>query len=325
MRDMQKRYDVTNYHSSNNVAASGKVFGLQEQQIQYNLDIWQINKPLSQQGMSREGLDFTRVKKQDFDDITSGIFRIMSPIPYKVSVGSGIRLFSDIIATNNHVYDPMPSFLPIATANGDEVVRIAVINDPNKSTIQKVAPIYDASRSFELDPSLGLDPLLGVVGYFDYVDFMALKLNVNQYDIRTVNSNVIYVPSARTAPPSTPIVTISYPGSEEAPDYGNLPKAYKKYLLPYEGMKQRFGGFKCKVASYGKVIRPYHEHSNKWVEDTNYVPTPQTEAYVLSNECLMRGSSGGGTFRHDFKSETVQDIHGKDWKLVEINAIRKTQ
>jgi hypothetical protein len=325
MRDMQKRYNVINYHSSNYVAASGKVFGLQEQQVQYNLDIWQINKPLPQQGMSREGLEFTSAKKQDFDDITSGIFRIMSPIPYKLLVGSGIRLFSDIIATTNHVHNPMPSFVPTATANGDEVVRLAVINDPNKSTIQRVDPIYNAPNSHELDPSLGLDPLLGVVGDFDYVDFMALKLIVNQYDITTVNSNVIYVPSARTAPPGTPVVTISYPGSEEAPDYGPVPEAYKNYLLPYAGMKKRFGGFKCKVASYGKAICPYHEHSNKWVEDTNYVPTPQTEAYVLSNECLMGGSSGGGTFRHDFKCETVQDIHGKDWKLVEINAIRKTQ
>jgi hypothetical protein len=268
--------------------------------------------------MSREAAQYFKDKKQYFDDIASGIFRIMSPIRSLVAVGSGIRLFSDIIATNNHVYARMPA-MPFATANGDEVVRIEVINDPNKSTIE-VSPIYDA-RSYVLDQSLMVDPLLGLVGDFAYTDFTALKLNMNQNDVTTTNSNVIYVPSARTAPPGTPIVTISYPGSEEAPDYGHLPEAYKDYLLPFETMKKRFGGFKCKVASYGKVIHPYNEDSNKWVEDTNYVPTSQTEAYVLSNECLMGGSSGSGTFRDDFKSEVVQDSNGKNWRLVEINAI----
>lgn len=74
------------------------------------------------------------------------------------------------------------------------------------------------------------------------------------------------------------------------------------------------------MASYGKIIRPYHLKDSEWVENQNFQPN-KDEKYLLSNENLMAGSSGSPTLLSDFKTEKIKDIHGKEWILAEVNSI----
>jgi hypothetical protein len=57
-----------------------------------------------------------------------------------------------------------------------------------------------------------------------------------------------------------------------------------------------------------------------WIEDSEKIFTIENQS-ILSNECLLNGSSGGPVLLDDFKTSSTIDRNGNQWTFVEYSAI----
>ncbi|CAF1255058.1 unnamed protein product [Didymodactylos carnosus] len=97
------------------------------------------------------------------------------------------------------------------------------------------------------------------------------------------------------------------------------------FLPPFEELKKIFHSFGGRCVSYGRVIAPYklNESSDEWIEDLEYRNTSFSNyQWVLSNENLYHGSSGGVTLRSNFNIyENIPAANGEQLTLVEFVSI----
>ena len=57
-----------------------------------------------------------------------------------------------------------------------------------------------------------------------------------------------------------------------------------------------------------------------WIEDSKKIFTIENQC-ILSNECLLNGSSGGPVLLDGFKTSSATDRNGYQWTFVEYSAI----
>jgi hypothetical protein len=57
-----------------------------------------------------------------------------------------------------------------------------------------------------------------------------------------------------------------------------------------------------------------------WIEDSEKTFTIENQC-ILSNECLLNGSSGGPVLLDGFKTSSTIDRNGNQWTFVEYSAI----
>ncbi|CAF1183632.1 unnamed protein product [Rotaria sp. Silwood1] len=127
-----------------------------------------------------------------------------------------------------------------------------------------------------------MDPLLGVQNDFDYPDYCVVSL------MHHLESHVLFVPSMRVGQIGQAIATISFPGT----------------------------------VSYGRILAPFKLDDNHqlWIEDSKKIFTIENQC-ILSNECLLNGSSGGPVLFDGFKISSTIDRNGNQWTFVEYSAI----
>ncbi|CAF3699059.1 unnamed protein product [Rotaria sp. Silwood1] len=127
-----------------------------------------------------------------------------------------------------------------------------------------------------------MDPLLGVENDFDYPNYCVVSL------MHHLESHVLFVPSMHVG---QAIATISFPGLEG-------------------------------TVSYGRILAPFKLDDNHqlWIEDSKKIFTIENQC-ILSNECLLNGSSGGPVLLDGFKISSTIDRNGNQWTFVEYSAI----
>jgi len=57
-----------------------------------------------------------------------------------------------------------------------------------------------------------------------------------------------------------------------------------------------------------------------WIENSEKIFTIENQS-ILSNECLLNGSSGGPVLLDGFKTSSTIDRNGNQWTFVEYSAI----
>lgn len=320
MRDVRTVLEVIHPHCSESVDSSASVTTADRH---YDLAPTNYDKELDIDSFSKEAYTYLTSNRQRIDEIASGIFRIMTATGSYTS-GTAIRLFDNVLATNYHVMEQFSMLYPRAKKHA-LVSNAPVISHKDARASMNCSTVSDAIQVFDRDnfPSRDneIDPILGSVAEFELIDFipMLMKNNVDDRDVGC--SNVLFIPSSRTVPPGTPVITLSYPGSELLQDHPPYPQSYKSFLEPFSSFKKKFYGFGKRIVSYGHAIYPYHQMDDLWIEDTCYEPTTDQEYCVISNECVTSGSSGGATLRGDFEIEEATDRNGKIWLLVEFNSL----
>lgn len=76
------------------------------------------------------------------------------------------------------------------------------------------------------------------------------------------------------------------------------------------------------TVSYGRIIAPFKldENNQSWIEDSEKVFSISNQC-ILSNECLLNGSSGGPVLLDGFQTNSTVDRNGNNWTFVEYSAI----
>ena len=74
--------------------------------------------------------------------------------------------------------------------------------------------------------------------------------------------------------------------------------------------------------SYGRILAPFKldETHQSWIEDSEKGFSIENQC-ILSNECLLNGSSGGPVLLDGFQTNSTIDRNGNQWIFVEYSAI----
>ncbi|CAF2145356.1 unnamed protein product [Rotaria magnacalcarata] len=159
----------------------------------------------------------------------------------------------------------------------------------------------DNSEAFQ--KHIRMDRLLGVQNDFDYPDYCVVSL------MHQLESHVSFVPSMRVAQVDQAIPTISFPGLEGMRQEDISATRYRNSLTTvFPIVENLMGGF-------GK-----HDNHQLWIEDSEKKFTIENQC-ILSNECLLNGSSGGPVLLDGFRTSSTIDRNGNQWTFVEYSTI----
>ncbi|KAL0479115.1 hypothetical protein AKO1_007962 [Acrasis kona] len=310
MRDVKHMLDVVHYHGPGSVVASA-VTNVNDQLL---LDVLKINDEETRKNLtgdlhtieiSADAMSFFKRRYDDLCQAAQGVFRLAILTGRSASSGSSFGVGPKVHLTNHHIVISITRQSVILASN-EEAPRIAdMINQGRREDVLKV-------ESFDWHDVVPgqKDDIHGTVGDMDYVDLCPLS--------NAPISRVLFIPTLSRVREGAEICTISYPGDETARAYSNQPYEYqRKYLPPYQTLKEKFHGFGRKVLSYGRILNPYHAVDGVWTENKQYEADIKECHYYYSNENLHGGSSGGVTLLEDFKIFKVQDKDGHRWLLVE--------
>ncbi|CAM4796663.1 unnamed protein product [Rotaria magnacalcarata] len=155
----------------------------------------------------------------------------------------------------------------------------------------------DNSEAFQ--KHIRMDRLLGVQNDFDYPDYCVVSL------MHQLESHVSFVPSMRVAQVDQAIPTISFPGLEGMRQEDISATRYRNSLTTvFPIVENLMGGFGKRTVSY----------------DSEKKFTIENQC-ILSNECLLNGSSGGPVLLDGFRTSSTIDRNGNQWTFVEYSTI----
>jgi hypothetical protein len=312
MKDTQVVHAVVHRHASDTVSATAVV-----NRSNSNYDAWCLDANLEAKNSSSEAFAFLTKHKQKIITASDGVLRIWD---LHGSSGTSCRIAPNHVVTNQHVYDALKQSEDIYHVNN------AVCPWEESGSLSgniRRTPIWNGIdwivRNQFADTSLHNDPILGHVGNFDFVD-----LTIHNF-APTKENHVLFVPAIECVAPDTPIITISYPGIENY-HYEYLNRVSPSYIsyVDFDDLETAIK-FGKKHISYGRSLYPYHLDGDEWVANKHYAPTIESDLFILSNENLFFGSSGGVVLTEHCLNNITEhkDKQGNTWTLIPFNGIRK--
>ncbi|EFC36022.1 predicted protein [Naegleria gruberi] len=282
---------------------------------------------------SQRKLEFLTNIKDILQKTTGGMARI-GYLSRKDPSASGtcFYLLPDVVITNSHV------------VNTDQTpfVYKGTFEEASNGYLQKLNPIerkllfsgsalqngirkYNHSVTRAHFPSVDdayVDPILSLRGDFGYMDVSLHQLKCLSKNLEM--SKVLMIPCPTLLQVSDPIFTLHYPGIEGY-QFSNHKRGecanYFNWAPNDNVVSNLFHGFGKLCISTGKVLAPYAEMkdengNNIWAPNTSHQYTSLNSDFLITNESVMMGSSGGCVQSHACE---VDEINGVT--LVEFHAI----
>ncbi|EFC38788.1 predicted protein [Naegleria gruberi] len=245
--------------------------------------------------------------------------------------GTCFYLLPNVVITNSHV------------ANTDEIPLIytGTYSEAVEGYFQKLNPVeskllfsgssmqhqmrkYNHSLTRTHFPQVDetyLDPIISLRGDFGYMDISLHKI---AFPNNMQSSKVLMIPCPEILQVSDPIFTMHYPGVEGTQFSSLHSNQFSNYLhwAPNDNVvSDLFHGYGKLCISTGKVLAPYVEEKQEngnidWVPNTSHQYNSQNSNFLITNESVTIGSSGGCV-----QSPTCRVIEINGITLVEFHAI----
>ncbi|CAF1046702.1 unnamed protein product [Rotaria sordida] len=333
MRYIRTILDVMCYHDKTNVSSTSSQISISSPFI---FDIARLKNDeliYKEENISDEARLYFDNNRSKLQRIANGVVRFYLPS----GSYSGFYMGLNLIGTNEHnisqmklsssfsktndIYSTMPLLKQCTTVTNNDFDFVYARNNIISLNIVETT-LFDPNKYSNIrERHIEQDPILGITGNFDMIDFVVVK---ETQKVRT-NNSILFIPSTQHVQINDPIITISHPGNELSTQESSGRHHYDLFLPQFEELRKIFHGFGGRCISYGRVIAPYklNSSSNKWIEDLQYRNTDFSNYQcILSNENLYHGSSAGVTLKSNFDIyENIPTANGQQLTLVEFISI----
>ena len=325
--------DVIFYHDKSNVSSTSSQISVSRPFI---FDIARLKNDeliYKEENISDEARFYFDNNRNRLQLIANGVVRFYLPS----GSCSGFYIGKNLIATNKHHINQIelsssftetndiystPSLLKQCTTvtNSDSDFIYARNNIMSLNVVETI--LFDPNKYSNVrERHIEKDPILGITGDFDMIDFVVLR----ETEKVRINNSILFIPSTQHVQIDDPIITISHPGNEFSTQESSGRRHYDLFLPSFDELRTIFHGFGGRCVSYGHVIAPYklNTSSDEWLEDLE-CRTIDFSNYqgILSNENLYHGSGGGVTLKSNFNVyENIPTVNGQQLTLVEFISI----
>ncbi|CAF3564307.1 unnamed protein product [Rotaria sordida] len=338
MRFMRERPDVICLHGRHHISASAlnaPCLSSNDDNSDITLDILLLPNEITVENLlealkspfiSEDGKVFFTENAINLVEAVKGVARCISGN----GNGTCYRVGPTCVATNYHVaqlvLNPPRHGIPMFIDEFNIESSFDIIKSYYTDEVSQWKKFYPTVSKYEYNGTdnseafnkhIRMDPLLGVQNDFDYPNYCVVSLT------RQLESHVLFVPSMRVGQVGQTIATISFPGLEGMRQEHISATRYRNSLTTiFPIVENLIGGFGKRTVSYGRILAPFKLDDNHqlWIEDSEKIFTIENQC-ILSNECLLNGSSGGPVLFDGFKISSIIDRNGNQWTFVEYSAI----
>ncbi|KAG2375041.1 hypothetical protein C9374_010045 [Naegleria lovaniensis] len=258
----------------------------------------------------------------------------MARIGHDEGTGTCFFLLPNTVITNTHVIDfkykpfvfkeALKETIASTTIKLiEEQVLFSGKNIPN--AMKRKYNHMETQKYFPAIENTYQDPILAMEGDFGFLDVSLHQLelgpNNNEEEEQEYGSKVLFIPCPTVLQIGHPSFTLHYPGVEGQPFSSFLSSHtnYRNWAPSDELVENIFHGFGKLCLSTGKVLPPFvekrdHDAETEWVPNYDH-QYQRDQEFIMTNECVMTGSSGGCVLsmecQHmDVEGITLIEFHG---------------